>query len=535
MKKYDSLGQQAPPVLTGLFFFLLFLYPIFSFFWRRSYPLLSSEFTVFLILGMVFSGLIVVFFARIGVPSIHMITSLFVTIVVLIQFNPGWWAVLVSFALSFVLAWRLKARLYSLGPPVLIALILGAYVDSFQNDNFDRTNQGLTQVNRDLPPVLHIILDSFIGLDGLPAYSATEIIKEEAYHIFEDYGFRVYPRAYSRYSSTVDSLYKAMNFRNDDYGNYFLEKATQRKHIMRTNALFDVLKRLGYRFNVYQTSHLDFCQSHVEKVDRCWTYAHPNVHSVREAGGLLTRVSMLSRVILMQSSVLAKAVKQWPVDPMVAVHDPLIFSNLQDDLFANPGGYTFLAHVLLPHNPFVYLHDCSVDYSTAPSMRAARTTLSQNEAPGAAEVHEYRTMRYFEQMECALLSLKNIFDEMKVRGMFEKSIIVLHGDHGSGMTRYPPNIVYHDKLTWEDYRANYSTLFAVKIPGHGFAIDKRALPLEVLLENYSTDIERLLQRQEVPSGTESTSTPMEVDKPEQFIYLDGPFLKRVDVNLFEKE
>ena len=101
-------------------------------------------------------------------------------------------------------------------------------------------------VNPNIPPIVHILLDGFVGPEGLPKNPNKAIFREEFYRFFNDYGFQVFPRAYSRYSATVDSLYAAFNFRDDAVSRYSLEKVDHREHIMESNVKFDLLESLGY-------------------------------------------------------------------------------------------------------------------------------------------------------------------------------------------------------------------------------------------------------------------------------------------------
>jgi hypothetical protein len=217
-------------------------------------------------------------------------------------------------------------------------------------------------------------------------------------------------------------------------------------------------------------------------------------------------------------------------DPAIAVHDPEPFKILQQDVLSNPGGRVFFAHMLLPHNPFVYLHDCSVRYESNPSLSYAMLSTDEDLS---AEVIEYRTMRYFEQAECALLTLRQLFEEMKSKAIFNQAYIIIHGDHGSQVSRTYPAIQNLGSLTGEDFRAHYSTLFATKLPFGKFDQDNRALPISTLLEEFSRTVANGSQGQVVAAGIQER-LPESESETASFIYLMNPKgLTKVDIDIFE--
>jgi hypothetical protein len=410
-------------------------------------------------------------------------------------------------------------------------MLVGAWVDSLQHpDDFD-SPPPVSAVVDSKPPIIHILLDGFIGMDGLPSYPASSLFRNEVERLFQDYGFIAFPRAYSQYPSTGDSLYAAMNFRNDGDNKFTLEERGRQKHVLSSNTYFDVLEESGYRLNVYQTAHLNFCQSNRGSTDKCWNYLHPNVLSVRQVPGVFRRAGMLAKVVLGQSFLLTKATYGLVFDPAIAVYNPQAFDVLQEDILANPESRVFFAHMLIPHSPFVYLHDCSVSYETDPSMSYAMVSTDRNLSAGEIE---YRTMRYFEQAECALVTLRQVFDEMKSRAIFDRAYIVIHGDHGSQISRAQATAGNLNVLTGEDYRALYSTLFAVKLPFGTFRQNPRALPISTLLKEFSTAVDNDEQDQGVESAL-LERLALDASPPTPFVYLKGPNgLIKVEVDIFDK-
>jgi hypothetical protein len=73
------------------------------------------------------------------------------------------------------------------------------------------------------------------------------------------------------------------------------------------------------------------------------------------------------------------------------------------------GRYTFV-HLLLPHNPYVLGSDCRHQGTTS--------------APIATDLRQ--------QTDCALLLLQRFFETLRRLGRLDGSLVVVHGDHGSG-------------------------------------------------------------------------------------------------------
>ncbi len=82
--------------------------------------------------------------------------------------------------------------------------------------------------------------------------------------------------------------------------------------------------------------------------------------------------------------------------------------------------------------------------------------------------------------------LQQLFDAMRHSGTFENATILIHGDHGSRISRIDPIAQNAAQLTVDDYMDSFSTLFAVKAPDIASAVDSRMLPLPQLL-SYATN------------------------------------------------
>ena len=532
------MGKVSTSVLarTGLinFFFYLFLfsYPVLSLLWRRSFPLLSTE--VFVLLAIVV-GMSIIFSLianKLRPPIDYLLTGILILFVFMIQFNLLLEGMLVCIGFTTLLLFLLKQnfRVHSL--PILVALLIGAYLDSRHEPLADQSEANAELVNTELPPVLHIVLDGFIGIGGLPPYSSSGLIRDEILSFFQTNDFQLFSHAYSRYASTVDSLNSSLNYRHDGEGTYVLELEDRSASVVKENAVFTSMETLGYRLNVYQTGHLDMCQSNLGNLDRCWQYDHPNVNSVVHSEKVGFRLYALVMVLLDQSKLLSEILtgQQGLAVLGITTHDPRVFDILEKDVRHKGVGNYFYAHVLLPHGPYAYQADCSVSYEAPYSLRLA---YQRGEPVQPPLVYEIRNGMYFSQIECALRSLQSLIASLKENVDYERSIIILHGDHGSIITKNRPSFRNVEKMNKEDYRASFSTLFAVKYPGSKFSVDERALSLSYLLEEFMVLLPSLLN----PAESYTVFRPSDTASPDKmgsYVYLNGTYPKnRIDIDIFK--
>ena len=532
MNKNQAAGRFGPLMPSIGFYLLLFSYPVLSLLWRRAYPAFSTE--VFLLFLVIFGislvlGLITMRL-RAAVKSLLMGIAILLT--AMVQFNlfiEGLAITIAGIALVMVL---LRERFQSFGILVLAALIAGAYLDSGREHLGAHRDDALRPAAKEGGPVIHILLDAFIGIAGLPDYPASELIREEILSFFKRNKFQLFSHAYSRYALTGDSLYSVMNFRHDGDSIFTLEQAGHQRHVMKTNAVFTRMEALGYRLNVYQTGHLDLCRSNPDHLDRCWQYDHPNINSVVSSNDTGFKFRALYTVLLSQSRLLEPllAIGNQHLSALaIATYDPKLFEVLEQDILEKRAGNYYFAHALIPHGPYAYQPDCSVNYGLPPVYRWGHV---KDEPELAPVVWEMRAGLYFGQMDCALQTLQQLFDALQRAGLYENATIILHGDHGSHITKQASLVKNLDAFTLPDYRANFSTLFAVKYPGSEFSIDDRVLPVSYLLEEFMAALPSYVGG----TGRQAAFSPSgEADpaKTDSYVYFQGSYpLHRVDVNIF---
>jgi len=159
-----------------LFGCLLFSYPILSFFWRHSYPVFAIESLSFLAAVFILSALLVIVIQYAHKIVSTLLVAGMVAIIFALQFNMGLTEMVIVAVVVTLLHLLLDQKFFKYCLPVLAMLIVGALFDS--RDSSDRIDQlAKTQSDHNgLPPIVHIILDGFIGMGGLPDYPSSALI-----------------------------------------------------------------------------------------------------------------------------------------------------------------------------------------------------------------------------------------------------------------------------------------------------------------------------------------------------------------------
>jgi hypothetical protein len=188
-----------------------------------------------------------------------------------------------------------------------------------------------------------------------------------------------------------------------------------------------------------------------------------------------------------------------------------VMEELWDQILLFPPGNALFAHLIFPHYPYLYKEDCSIS-SFIEEWNSQELAVHFDErylGNGHGDISQRREQRYghyFQQLQCLYAKLDKLFLGMKSAGIFDDSIIILHGDHGSRNNRYEPVAENVALLTEDDYKDAFSTLFAIKIPGKPGGYDNSVLPLEQLLA----------QCLQIPQEFQSATTR---GKAKPFVYL----------------
>ncbi len=510
-------------VLSPFALFMIILsYPVLSMFWRYQYPMLSAESILFFAL-IALSSLVLAIMTTACRPWLtNIIFTFCITLVLVLQFNlffEGFTAVL---ATGLLLAFVSGRQFPQLAFTVFVALVIGAFIDSRLDHTRNHNRVAAEEQRSSMAPVVHILLDGFIGPHGLPPQDITQAQRSEIIEFFRDNGFDLYSRAYSHYHTTLDSLTRAFNFTNDPANLSTKVFLMHENYSIPDNRYFELLHRAGYRVNVYQSESVDFCKAVPEAVDRCMIYNIPNLDTIREnVPSPWVRLWVLATGLINQSTLYGLYVKKakWATSWGVTLYQPKVIDEIVEALEQTRSGVHF-AHLLLPHTPWVYRSDCQLDYSTEAWKRFQNPGVIRN----TVDTRAVRYLRYLPQISCALSELGRLFDRMRELGLYNDSIIVVHGDHGSRITLHSASYQNRDKLTPEDYRDLFSTLFAIRLPGGKFREHTEPVPLNVMMYRAAVAI----------TGQKTLDMEVEADAEQNpYVYLTGQFpLSRQDIDIF---
>ncbi len=425
--------------------------------------------------------------------------------------------VLLMFAAIMGLAWMLRENIDIIITTFFgVILVTTVMFSSKPPATWNIRNGPRITADRSLPPVVHIILDEQIGINGLPReITGGKELREDLRGFYKKYGFTLYPRAFTHFRKTIESIPNLLNQKVQPEAFKALTLYDD-FNLLTENAWFDKLAKAGYSIDVFQTQYLDFCGkpgTSIAPINKCSTY---NLSDVRFFHGMdisyATKGKLLFDYIikvdfedfllvalLLQHrlrEVLGPALPEWnfqSISPSPLVSMEAV-SKLSERISTLKNGEAVFAHIILPHDPYVFDRQCRL---LDVSEWAVRSTDQRVGFPWGAlwrvkvgDTPEYWTFRYhayLEQVRCIHTKLGEILDVMRAQGTYEGSTIIIHSDHGSRIFTFHVNADNEKTIPERDLIANYSTLFAVKKAGlaPGVSMDQRSIQdlfAELLME-----------------------------------------------------
>jgi hypothetical protein len=310
-------------------------------------------------------------------------------------------------------------------------------------------------------------------------------LAEELQAFYAANGFRLFGGAYSEHRHTVNAIPQILNFGT--------EQPWKPRHkdgaTVENNAYFDRLHELGYEIIVRQTEFLDFCSS--ETVRSCNRYSSAGVEPIH-ASTLSTgeKAAVLLYTFMSLSEVATTVVRAydggaaWLVRRGVEI--PLVeidrhrrtstmsalvaVDRLIADLRQARSGQAYFTHLLLPHYPYATNRDCTLKARKEWQMRVS-----------LIESRKRRQLAYFDQLSCTTKKLGAVLESLAASPAGARSIVIVHGDHGSRITQRDPTVKNSGLVDDTDLISSYATLFAVKAPEIAPGYDARRLPVARLL------------------------------------------------------
>ena len=364
--------------------------------------------------------------------------------------------------------------------------------------------------NGDLPFVLHLVLDEQGGVEGIPAeFDRGAEAADKLRDFYVDQSFAVYGRAYSRYGSTRESMSNMLNFASSDQPGHFLEGTFQRGMLLENNSWFDLLHDLGYRIHVLETDYLRFFDPGPEDSspygDTRLSYATSTIMPIQKADLRVSqKIPFILSTYFTRSYFLKKAgaaytklafsdvggklgIPGWDLNGNYpgALATMQILDIFEDQLGQASPGQAYFAHIMLPHSPYGFDRDCRME------LRPGNWLFNKDkDIPPRINTPDSRALRYplyLDQMFCLQSRLDSMFQVLKDKGLWEKALIIIHGDHGPRISLWPPVPASKDKLTATDYMDYFSTLFVIKGSGIESGYNRRILPLDHLFTRLVRD------------------------------------------------
>lgn len=361
------------------------------------------------------------------------------------------------------------------------------------------------------PLIVHIVLDAHIGLTWLKEIGGGQLADDiEAFYF--RYGFRLFRSAYAEHFDTHRSIGHAFNLSPGRFepglwsgpGVGYTWRLTR-------NAYFEELLSDGYTIRVHQSTFLDVCGDLPRTT--CHTYDHTGIGALDSTPlSAVEKTEALLSIYFVRTQLYREASFQYrkvrsallnagvtlpswqyranTMGPLVALEE---LQHLTGEVATAKRGDFIMAHVLLPHSPYVFDAAC---HALPPSQWLTRMAA---EAPyGAMNTPESRTLRYSryaEQLRCVYRHLDRLLDAIPP-DLARDAIIVVQGDHGARITISDPDPLpaHESTLSRSDFLDSYATLFAVRAPKLTPSSDDRPLSIACLMreivEAGSEDISR---------------------------------------------
>ncbi len=358
---------------------------------------------------------------------------------------------------------------------------------------------------KNLRPVLHILLDEHIGIDGIPLEMAGATkLKQSLQDFYVKNNFHLYTKAYSHYSRSYNAVPNILNFFPRSLDNIYFQ-GEHLHNVLSENAYFHYLSDLGYNLRVYQSSYIDFCHLPDIHLQSCYTYPAASIQYIATLPiPVMQKLSYLSRGFLLTSylyEILLRGyedqlrdladrfhyeLKHWPwyhahTSTLASMS---VFSELAADLQKDIGGTFFFAHIILPHSPYVFDEHCHVN----PNVNEWDLHTYLGDELNTIESRQKRYTHYLPQVACVQKNMAILFQQMKKLGIYDDTTIVIHSDHGSRIMLNGPFEVNQDKLTLQDFNDGFSALFAIKSPNYKPGVSQKQLAVDYLLARF---VERL--------------------------------------------
>ena len=466
---------------------LILLTPFVSFLKFQDYSLLSVEVAYIIgclaLLSIVLGG-IARWGGRLGSAIVVAGT---LTLFADFQFEARLTYLAVGGAGLVVLGWLMAQQLLPILAVIFSVVLLSTFIVPAQPRDSGFVTVSDEDIRSDLPPVLHIILDEHIGMEGI---ERTTTRGNKAYSDLKSFylenGFRIYGGAYSNYTETFNSIPSFLNNTLPTKNWAYVTNGADGLSAVKENAYLRRYTERGYGVRVYQSKYFNFCEAPGIALLSCKSYNYTGLDNLDaltdtatvRAELVLARFLNRSRIYGLGRSVYQglaargflnlRRIENNNFAPLASYP---YFKILSKDIAKSAGGQIFFAHLLIPHRPFMFNLDCEV-VLVHPYDRLERRSPEW--------LADYNRA-YFEQVACTTKLMSGLFEALRTAGVYDKMAIVVHGDHGSRIGALAPKLDTWTSFDLPMLRAQYSTLFAIKAPDIDAGYDDRLFSLRRLI------------------------------------------------------
>lgn len=504
------------PILLLLCPYIYFIeFNRYGFFNYEALVIFAACFLIGTILGLLFAKLQWV--GRVLILSMSMTITL--------SFFPAFHSIVViqiAFFIVLLICIFLMDYLIPLVPIIAFAFIIATIFLPMKHE-FTASVYSHHQVesNKNLPPVINIILDEHVGIDAIPTNLPGGVkLQKQLTQFYKSNGFELYPNAYSHYARTYNSIPNLVNFIPQAKNALYFPNGI--KHlVLKQNTALQLLSKQGYAIDIFQPYYINFCKGKDINLESCYTYPvyslpyEKELKMPRKSHLIYLTKSFLYRSTIYQMVVVAYS---YSIRPMLAYFSidaprfsfaqtqiaplavPATFEQLTKAIVAHPNGRAFFVHILMPHYTYIYNQYCQAD----PDVNNWLENHDVGPPGNSPDRRRFRYGLYEGQLRCDYKLLGNLFDRLKQAGVYDKSIIIISGDHSSRIMQVAPVDANIDKVTWQDFEDTYATLFAVKWPGQKGYVNYARKPITLL---YANIIQKI------------THQPITKDKAKPYVYL----------------
>ncbi len=337
-----------------------------------------------------------------------------------------------------------------------------------------------------LPLVVVIVLDELMAPEAIPQdIPGANVVRQEILRFHKDFGFRLYGRAYSRHYFSGASIPDMLNYKYSSvatFGQAGSQTTTEE------NAFFDDMAKRGYDINIYQTSHMNFCNHRSVTICETLNARNPISQYIYYPGKEYIKLIELIKtapVLGLKGSLLSHYSESIVVmvgGRFIPRYEPqafvLWFDEITRQVMRAQTGTVIFVHLLLPHAPHILGENCEVtDHPFVSPYNLAENNTSDVLAANARREH-YR--RYFQQVHCVYTRLRVLLDKMKVSGLLHDATVIINGDHGSRISMSH----FGETMSRQDFIDNYAALFSIHAPGVEPVYDLRFVSLQRLFTEF---------------------------------------------------